>query len=266
MSFQPVIPTTGYAGWRFLTRTLPAQQEAFKESAPVVRATEHFRNNIAKVRTVDDLMADRRLLDVALGAFGLDKDIINKAFIRKVLAEGTLKDDAFANKLADKRYAQLARAFGFGDLGARTGLPSFATDIVARFEARRFEAAVGEQNGDMRLALNLAQGLADAATAGSQNAQWFAVMGNMPVRTVFEQALGFPRSFGSIDIDQQLVAFKDRARATFGIDKIADFADPAQQEKLLRLFLIRSEASQGGGLSAGNIALTILGARGQARG
>lgn len=259
MSFQPVIPATGYSGWRFLARTLPAQQEAFKESAPVARATDYFRANIAKVRTVDDLMADRRLLDVALGAFGLDQDINSKAFIRKVLAEGTLKEEAFANRLADKRYTQLSRAFGFGDLGARTGLTSFPDQIIARFEARRFEVAVGEQNSDMRLALGLSQGLADAMSAGSSDARWFAVMGSPPVRSVFEKALGFPASFGSINIDQQLTAFKDRAQATFGTDKVADFADPAQQEKLLRLFLIRSEAGNSGGLSSGNIALALLG-------
>jgi len=261
MSFQPVIPTTGYVGWRFLSRTLPAQQEAFKQSAPVARATEYFRDNIAKVKTVDGLMADRRLLDVALGAFGLDQDIASRAFIRKVLAEGTLKDDAFANRLADKRYAQLARAFGFGDLGARTGLPSFATEIVTRFEARRFEVAVGEQDGNMRLALSLSQGLADATTAGGKDAQWFSVMGLTPVRAVFEKALGFPPAFGSIDLDQQLAAFKVRARATFGTDNVADFANPVQQEKLIRLFLIRSEAASGGGFSSANIALALLGGR-----
>lgn len=262
MSFQPVIPTTGYAGWRFLARTLPDQQEAFRESVPVARATTYFRENIAKVRTVDDLMADRRLLEVALGAFGLDQDLNSKAFIRKVLAEGTLKDEAFANKVSDKRYAQMARAFGFGDLGARTGLPSFAGEIVARFESRRFEVAVGEQDGDMRLVLNLDQGLSDAVAAGSsQDARWFAVMGNAPLRTVFEKALGFPPSFGSIDLDQQLTAFKDRARATFGTDQVAAFAEPAVQEKLVRLFLVRSAAESGGGFSSANIALTLLGGR-----
>ncbi len=72
MSFQPVVPLSGYVGWRFLERTIDAQQEAFNTSQPIARATDYFREKIAQVRTADDLVADRQLLSVALGAFGLD--------------------------------------------------------------------------------------------------------------------------------------------------------------------------------------------------
>ena len=34
MSFAPIVPFGGYAGWSFLQRTLPAQKHAF-EAAPV---------------------------------------------------------------------------------------------------------------------------------------------------------------------------------------------------------------------------------------
>lgn len=259
MSFQPVIVGTGYGGWRFLSQTLPAQQKAFAESPAIATASEHFRATIGSVKTVDDLMADRRLLSVALGAFGLDDDINNKAFIRKVLAEGTLADTAFANRLSDKRYGALAREFGFGDLGARTGFSFFAPDMLARYEARQFERAVGGQSSDMRLALSLGQGIADVTeTIPNPATQWFGIMGNPPLRTVFEKALGFPASFGRIDIDQQRQAFQERAMSTFGTDQVADFANPALQEKLIRLFLIRSEAAQSANTSSGATALTLL--------
>ena len=41
------------------------------------------------MKSAADLVADRRLLKVALGAFGLEGEIDKKAFIRKVLEEGT---------------------------------------------------------------------------------------------------------------------------------------------------------------------------------
>jgi hypothetical protein len=259
MTFQPVIPLSGYTGWRFLTRTLDQQQQAYTQSAPVARATTYFRENIAKAKTVDDLMGDRRLLEVALGAFGLSADINNTAFIRKVLAEGTLNDDAFANRLSDKRYAALARTFGFGDLGSRTNLSTFADKMLARFQDRQFERAVGEINGDMRVALNLASGLKDIFDQElPADAQWFAVMGSPPVRSIFETALGFPSSFGAIDIDQQRTAFEDRARSVFGTDKVADFADPQLQEKLIRLYLVRSETNAFVSASGGSVALSLL--------
>lgn len=260
MSFQPVLPISGYAGWRFLERTLDNQQSAFSKSLPVARATDYFRANIANVRTVDDLVNDRRLLSVALGAFGLDDDINNKFFIRKILEEGTIKDSALANRLADNRYAELSRAFGFGDRPLpRTTLSSFATETITRYERQQFEKAVGTQDNNMRLALNLQSGLADIAGRNSSDgAQWFAMMGNLPLRKVFENALGLPASIGTIDVDRQRDMFRARSKAVFGTDRIADFTEKSTQDKLVRMFLVRSEALQTGGLTGANAALTLL--------
>lgn len=262
MTFQPVIPLTGYTGWRFLTRTMDAQKTAYVESAPIQRATSYFRENIANIHTAQDLLNDRRLLEVALGAFGLADDINSKAFIRKVLEDGTLSDDALSNKLSDKRYEAFSRAFGFGDFGSRTGLTVFPDEIIARFEAKSFEIAVGEQNDDLRQALNLSSGLKDVLAANSTaDGQWFGIMGNLALRGVFETALGLPSSFGQIDIDQQLATFQTRAKATFGTDLVSDFSDPALQEKVIRLYLIRSEAQNSMATGSNSIALQLLQAR-----
>lgn len=260
MSFQPVLPLTGYAGWRFLERTLESQQTAFAKSQPITRAAEYFRENIPKIRTAEDLVSDRRLLAVALGAFGLDDDINNQAFIRRILEDGTIADGALANRLADKRYQEFSRTFGFGDSPVpRTVLPAFADRIISRFEDRQFERAVGDQNKNLRLALNLKQGLSDIVNStNSGNAQWFSIMGNKPLRNVFQTALGLPSGLASIDIDQQLGVFKDRAKSVLGTDNIADVAAPANQEKLVRLFLIRAEADSIKTVSGASTALTLL--------
>jgi hypothetical protein len=260
MTFQPTVPATGYVGWRFLQATLARQEQAHADSLPVQRATDYFRDKIGSVRTAEDLVADRRLLQVALGAFGLDEDLPNKAFIRKVLAEGTIRDDAFANRLGDKRYTALAREFGFGDLGPRTGLTSFVTKMINRYESRQFERAVGDVDGNLRLALSLQDGLSDVLSeSANPRAQWFAVMGSPPLRRVFETALGLPGSFGSIDLDKQLKGFQTRAKATFGTDDLATISrDPKLMDKTIRLFLIRAEAQSAPTLSGANAALTLL--------
>lgn len=260
MTFRPIVPLSGHAGWSFLTRTLDRQQTAFAESAPVKRATDYFRENIGRATTAEALVNDRRLLEVALGAFGLGEDINARAFIRKVLEDGTIKDSALSSRLADKRYAQLAFEFGYGNLGARVNLTGFADRIIARYEAREFEAAVGEQDGAMRQALNLETALGDVlANSSSANARWFALMGNPSLRNMFETALGLPSSFGALDIDLQLSTFRDRAESVFGTDDLADFAAPEKREELIRLFLVRSEIASGQvGYSPGQLALTLL--------
>lgn len=259
MTYQPVVPLSGYTGWRFLQRTLDAQQTAFNESAPVARATDYFRQEISKIQSADDLVKDRRLLSVALGAFGLDDDINNTFFIKKVLEEGIIADDTLANRLSDKRYAALASGFSFDFAVPRTNLTFFADEIIGKFEARQFEQAVGETDNDMRFALNLESGLSGVIEENqSQNAQWFAMMGNPPLRRVFEQALGLPKAIGQIDIDRQLIAFKDRANATFGTDDLSEFSDLETQEKLIRLFLVRGQLDNSSSLSGHSIALSLL--------
>ena len=258
--FQPIVPLTGFVGWKFLERTMESQKTAFTESTQFKRDTDYFREKIASITTAEELVKDRRLLGVALGAFGLDDDIGNKAFIRKILEDGTNRNDALANRLSDSRYKKFAAAFGFGNFAPRTPLTGFADEILTRYETKQFQRAVGEQNNDLRLAMNLGSELADLSREETSNdIKWFSVMGNTPLRRVFETALGFPSSFGRIDVDQQRTAFKERAEAVFGTDRIADFTDPDLQDKLIRLYLIRAEANAGAtGYSGASAALTLL--------
>ncbi|MCY1128706.1 DUF1217 domain-containing protein [Frigidibacter sp. RF13] len=261
MSFAPVVPMGGYAGWAFLTRTLDAQKSAFLKDSAIQRDEAYFREKIGSVRTAEELVSDRRLLNVALTAFGLEDDINNKAFLRKILEDGTLKPDGLGNRLADKRYLEFSKAFGFGDFPVpNTVLSDFPQKILARYEARRFEAAVGEQNEDMRLALNARRELADIAKRSmSVDAKWYTALGSPPLRQVIQTALGLPRSFSQVDIDKQLVILKDRAESALGTTDLKDMADPAQAEKLVRLFLVRSQMqSDLSGANDGSTALTLL--------
>lgn len=258
--FVPAVPLGGLSGWAFLSRTRDAQSEAFAAAPSEARLTAYFRETIAQVTSAAQLVEDRQLLTVALGAFGLEADIDSRAFIREVLDGGTLNGDGLANRLADSRYERLSAAFGFGDFDVpRTQLSDFADEIVTRYEARAFEAAVGSQNNSLRLALNLEGGLADVLDAQStQDGRWFALMGDPPLRQVVEVALGLPTSFGSADLDRQLEEFKDRASRLFGSGGVETLAEPENRERLIQLFLVRQDAQSGTGVSPGAVALALL--------
>lgn len=258
--FQPVLPMSGYAGWRFLERTLDVQQETFARAPSVSKITDQFRADISKVKTADDLVENRALLSVALGAFGLDDDIGNKFFIGKILSDGTTSDTALANRLADKSYAAMSAAFGFGDPGGPfTNLTGFADRIIAKFEAKQFQRAVGDQDNDLRLALSIKEGLNDIADQSERPAtQWFSLMGNPPLRAVFETALGLPSSLAKIDLDQQLRAFQTRSESVFGTNRLSDFKNKTEQENLIQMFLIRSQVNAASSRSSGSIALSLL--------
>ena len=261
MSFQPVLPLSGFTGWGFLKRTM-ARQQAVQQALPVQQRDEaYFRDRIGKADTAEKLVNDKRLLRIALTAFGLEGDVNSKAFIQKVLEGGTLKEGSLANKLADKQYAKFAAAFGYGDFSVpRTKISTFADEILAQFRARSFETAVGEQNNTYRLAMNAERELpALASRTISETAKWYTVLGNAPLREVMQTALGLPKSFSSIDLDQQVSVLKRRTEAAFGSSDIGQFKDPARLEALTRRFILQS-AMQGqqAATSPAATALTLL--------
>ena len=264
MTFQPIAPFGGIGGWAFLSQTREAQQEAFDTSASVVRDTAYFEEKIGTISKAEDLVADRRLLRVALGAFGLDGDIDNRFFIQKVLEDSTLEPGSLSNRLSDKRYLAMAQEFGFGDVTPPyTALSEFGPKITVLFRERQFEIAVGNQSEDMRLALGLERDLGDLVDRDiSEDAMWFTVMATQPLRVVFERAFSIPTAVGALDIDRQLELFKEKATAFFGDPSVAQFSDPEKLDDLRQRFLAQSElqASAVGGVTTtrGSAALALL--------
>lgn len=259
--FQPVIPLSGLAGWRFLQRTYDTQFETFSNGSLLQRDTDYFRENIGQVRTAEDLTSDRRLLNVALVAFGLEDDIDNRFFIRKILEEGVTNDDALANRFSDPRYRELSEAFGFGPGEfLKTGLNSFVDAIIIRHRTNSFEVAAGEQNSAMRVALYGQRELGLLANEDMSNdARWFTVMGDPPMRQLFEAALNLPAALGQIDIDQQLQVFKDAAVSVLGTDDLTVFAEQDARENLITKFVVRDQIRNfSAGMSNTSIALALL--------
>ncbi|ABV95091.1 protein of unknown function DUF1217 [Dinoroseobacter shibae DFL 12 = DSM 16493] len=245
MSFQPIIPTGGLAGWTFLNRTLEAQKEAFGQSTQYRREEDYFRANIGNIETAEQLVADRRLLAFSLSAFGLDADLPNKFFIQKILSDGTSDNAALSNRLSDKTYREFSDAFGLGQGQVRkTQQTSFADEIIQKYETQKFEESVGNVNDDLRLALNLKREISDLASSDmSERAKLFTVLGSPPLRTTFETAFRLPSAFAGLDIDRQVTVLEEKLESAFGDASISQFKDPDLSERLIQKFLLQSELS-----------------------
>jgi hypothetical protein len=261
MTFTPALPLGGLAGWAFLKRTEPAQKAALDRTAEARRDEAYFREKIGSITSAEELVSDRRLLKVALGAFGLEADIQNRAFIRKVLEDGTLKPEALSNRLADKQYRAMSAAFGFGDFSVpRTKLSDFADKVLPTYADRRFEAAVGAQNNSFRIALNAERELPALAGRNTSDAtKWFTILGNAPLRELFSTALRLPSGFGALDLDRQVKLLKERADTAFGSDRVDQFSDPAKVDTLIRRYLIQTDLAGGTATGLkGQVALQLL--------
>ena len=261
--YTPAISVGGIIGWRLLQRSQEAQTEALTSTARLQRELKHFDENITSALTIDALMDDPILLRVTLGAFGLESEAPKKAYIRKVLEEGTVDDDAFANRIQDKRFRDFSEALGYGNIGGtKVLLSTFKTEIKAAFITHQFEQAVGTVDSDLRLALNFTREIGRiAARDNVERVGWFEIMGQAPLRRLVSTALNLPLSTATLDLDRQRELFEDRAERVFG-GKFADvFSDPENVDKAVNRFLLLSQLNGTSGsrqIVGGSTALTLL--------
>lgn len=260
MSYQVFTGSGGLAGWTLLNKTASRQRALVASDGAVTTATTNFRAKIGSVTSADGLLSDYRLLNVALRAFGLEGDIGNRAFMRKVLESDLSDKGSLANRLSNKSYQRLAEAFGFSAAGtSQTQKPGFADKITAQYVDREFEARVGDGDQNLRLALNARRELASMADRSSSNdTKWFEVLASKPLRTVFAGAFGFSAAYGKLPIDRQLQEFTRAADKMFGTDDMKQLANPDNVEKLVRTFLARSAIQVDTASNRYSTALTLL--------
>ncbi|MDO5706214.1 MAG: DUF1217 domain-containing protein [Paracoccus sp. (in: a-proteobacteria)] len=261
---QIVLGLGGIAGWNVLKRTSTQQKEMIANDLQVSRNNTYFRENISKVETAGDLVKDYRLLTVALGAFGLENEIGSRAFIQKVLESDLSDSRSLVNRLSDKRFLKLAEAFRYGEGANKVQSSGFGDKVVNQFIDRELERRVGKSDESMRLALNAQRELTEMATRDvKETTLWYEVLGNPPLRKVFETTFGFdPKSFGKIPVDRQMTMMKARAERMFGSEPFKTVGTEAGMEKLMRTYMARSQIQLNSpAQNAYSVALTLLSQR-----
>ncbi|NJM35728.1 MAG: DUF1217 domain-containing protein, partial [Rhodomicrobium sp.] len=213
MPFTPVIGISGYAGFRVLEKVAPRQREVFDRSPDLVRNIEYFRANIEKATSAEALVKDRKLLTVALGAFGLGEEIDKRALVQRIIESDPSDARSIVNRLNDPRYKALTRAFDYGGItgGAIVLSSTFREEIIAQYKSLEFERAVGDADPDFRLALNFKREIAPIAAGESvERVGWLQTLGQLPVRTLISKAFGLPEAVAKLDIDKQVELFERR--------------------------------------------------------
>ncbi|MBB6182146.1 DUF1217 domain-containing protein [Pseudorhizobium flavum] len=117
---------SAYTSYSLQTRDLQASLKRVASDSMVAREAAYYKENIGKVRSVDDLMNDYRLYNYVVKAHGLEEMAYAKAFIRQVLESDLNDPKSLANRLTDTRYLTLAAAFDFGNRSASPALQSEA--------------------------------------------------------------------------------------------------------------------------------------------
>jgi hypothetical protein len=236
--------------YRALEKTRDAQFARFEKQPTIQKDVAYFLDKAPKVKTVDEFLSDRRLMKVALTAFGLEDEMQYLGRMRKVLSESLTKPDALANKLADPRFKAIAKAFMFGDIGVgNLKLNFFRNEVIDGFLTNGFEKFLGEQNPALREAEYFRRKIGEVENT-------YNILGDRVLRSVVVTTFGLPDAIALQSIEKQKALIDARV-------KIKDLKDPAFVEKFIQRFLTQRDlAAQQQALNVGGdpILALLLGA------
>ena len=257
--FQPIIPLSGNSGWNFLQATYSRQLESFSKSPEIRNDRDYMLEKLSDPMTLDDFMADKRLVRVTMTAFGLAGEEWKGGFIRKALEEVTDPESTFLPRLNNAKYTAFAESLAPID-GKIIMSSSELAKIAVNFESASFQAAVGEVDDNMRLALNYQSEIGDlVGTNSSDKTILYRILGDVPVRSVLESALNLPSSMSSLDVDRQADILNDKLSSVLGINDLSDLTSPEMMDKVIQRFHVMQTIENGStSYSPASAALTLL--------
>ena len=259
MVYQPVIPLTGYGGWKFVESTFDKQLEGFTDSTSVKNDRQYFQDKMSSPIAMEDFLSDKRLLRVSLTAFDLGGEEWKVGFIRHVMEEKADPESNFLTRLNNQAYTNFANTFAVTD-----GKISLSADAIATlsddFELASFRSAVGDVDNNMKLSLNYKAKIGELVREeSSDSANLYRILGDVPVRTVLETALNLPSSWQKLDVDQQADILKERMLSVFSISNVTDLTNEDVMDKVIQRFHTMDSIANGqSSLSSGSVALTLL--------
>ncbi len=200
---------------------------------------QFIEKRLEQVLSVSDLTADRPLLRELGKMYNID--LANKSgYELKKIIEGDAPRPKEGNAEGWRKFTD---DFTFSVKSSlQTGDEGFADKTLEDFYKNVFSQAVGEQDETLRLALNFENRVAKLASFENvDNFGWFTVMGEPPLRAVFEAAFNLPSSFGGLELDFQREILEKRAESFTGSSKLSSFKDPEHMRKFIQVYLTQSQ-------------------------
>jgi Protein of unknown function (DUF1217) len=209
----------------------------------------YYRNAIADVGSVSELLADRKMVDILLVSKGLDPAKVTNDYLRKIFSSDLSDARSFANTESDPRFAEIVASFNFdktGHVARLTMVGPQKRDQLLETQNNYLQQSLETQQGDANPGVRLA--LYFQRKAGSITSA-YDILADKALAEVFRTTFGLPDALGSTAVDQQ-------AKVVEKYLKLKDLSDPAKLAKLLSRFAVMYDLKNGSQNSSA--ALTIL--------
>ncbi len=227
----------------------PDQSEETK--AQIRRETVAYLAAVGSIRSLDDLLSNRTVLDYALKAHGLDPDSLSGVDLRRILTSDLTDPKSFARSSGDPRLAEFASSFRFepdgrigaGSSGAQDAGSLFTTQNL--YLLQMLEEQAGGAGEGTRLSLYFLRKSPEITSA-------FSILADKALFEVVRTALGLPQQMSQLDIDRQAKILESRL-------DFADFKDPRALDRFIARFATMYDMNNGAGGASDPILLLFGG-------
>jgi len=188
----------------------------------------YYTSQMQDIKTVTELLGDKRLVNFVLEANGIDPDTVSADFMKQAFASDLDDPDSFVNQQDDHRFAEIVASFNFNaegnianrETGAQGRYGQMMTDYL--YLQQSLEEEVGADSNGARLALYFKRMMPEINTA-------YDILGDSALLSVFRTTFSLPSEMSSMDIEKQK-ALIDR-----NLD-LEELQDPEELEKFITRF------------------------------
>jgi Protein of unknown function (DUF1217) len=141
---------TGVAGWKLLQGKTAANFPALTSDPVVTREIAYFEANAPKATTASALLANPRLQNFVLTAYGLTSENGMTALMTKVLNSDPANPKSFAAQMVNSAFTQIATAFNYGGSETPAQPPTASSaevNVNGLFQASTFGTFSGTFGG-----------------------------------------------------------------------------------------------------------------------
>lgn len=222
------------------------ERTAAREAA--TKKAEVYQERIQSIDTVKELLADRDVIDVVIGAYGLDPEDVTDDFLKQVFASDLSDPKSFVNQQPDSRWTELVASFNF-DANGNLTRETIGTvqqrgetlETVNKYLRQTLEETEGASNEAVRLALYFERTAPNITDA-------YGLIADDALMAVFRTTFGFSDEFSNMDVDQQARIINDNL-------DLADLQDLTKLERFLQRYTAMYDTENA---SFSNSAVSIL--------
>src|SRR5690606_31502305 len=212
------------------------EKELAREKAD--EEASYYTKTIAAIKTREELLADRRLVDFILTAEGIDPVTATDEFLAEVFASDLSDPESFVNQLTDTRFAELLGTFNFDSEGNLDRDAPFTVQSLGQtietqnmYLRQTLEAEQGNENAGVRMALYFERMVGSVTDA-------YGILADEAMMEFVRVTFSLPTELGSMDIDQQAKLIKKNL-------DLQDLKDPEKLKKLIQRFTIMYDLENG---------------------